>query len=93
MEFLKFSIINEKADQQIGTEEHEILINRNHIVSIKPINIMVTEGEVLKGYWIRNSNGKKYKATKIPSELESSFSHHGSSSLLDEEIEETQPLN
>ncbi len=90
MEFLKFTILNEKADQQIGVDEQVILINKNHIVSIKPINIMLTEGEVLKGYWIRNSNGKKYKATQIPSEIEAQFGTLNSNLPFDEDA---APLN
>ena len=69
MEFLKFTILDEKADQQIGIKEQAILFNRNHIVSIKPINILITGGDVLKGYWIRTTNGKKYKATSIPADI------------------------
>ena len=93
MEFLKFTILNEKADQQIGIDEQVILINKNHIVSIKPINILVAEGEVIKGYWIRNSNGKKYKATKIPNEIEASFGTLGVNLPLDDEIEDRISLN
>ena len=87
MEFLKFTILNEKADQQIGIEEQVILINRNHIVSIKPINILVSEGEVIKGFWIRNSNGKKYKATKVPMEIANEFGALNSNLPFDDEIE------
>jgi len=90
MDFLKFTILNEKADQQIGVDEQVILINKNHIVSIKPINIMLSEGEVLKGYWIRNSNGKKYKATQIPSEVEALLGTLNSNLPFEEEV---APLN
>lgn len=92
MEFLKFTILNEKADQQIGIEEQTILINRNHIVSIKPINILVSEGEVIKGYWIRNSNGKKYKATNVPMEIANEFGALNNNLPFDDEIE-TSTLN
>ena len=93
MEFLKFTILNEKADQQIGVDEQTILINRNHIVSIKPINILVSEGEVIKGFWIRNSNGKKYKATQIPAEIEAALGTIGSQLPLEEDQDETPTYN
>lgn len=93
MEFLKFTILNEKSDQQLGMEEQIILINRNHIVSIKPINILAAEGEVIKGFWIRNSNGKKYKATQIPQEIEIAFGTLGTNLPLDDDIEDSLTLN
>ncbi|MBT6324467.1 MAG: hypothetical protein HOJ35_00720 [Bdellovibrionales bacterium] len=65
---LQFHILTSNSDQKLDQEEQPILINIDHIVSIKPIK-MVIEHEVLSGYWIRTSNGKKYRATKIPSEL------------------------
>lgn len=86
MDFLKFTILNEKSDQQIGVEEQVILINKNHIVSIKPINILIGEGEVVKGHWIRNTNGKKYKATVIPAEIEAALIVTPSDSVLAQEV-------
>jgi hypothetical protein len=49
-------------------EEVEVLFNLDHIVSIKPIRI-VRHDKILNGFWIRTSNGKKYRASKIPDEL------------------------
>jgi len=45
-----------------------ILINEEHLVSIKPIKMMIND-HLLDGFWIRTSNGKKYRAIEIPSEL------------------------
>jgi hypothetical protein len=69
MKFYKFSIISEKDVQSLEDTNEDILLNAKHIVSIKPINIMTQDG-VLTGYWIRMSNGKKYRAIHIPKELE-----------------------
>ena len=62
-----FKILTE-TDQQIDFDVTPILININHIISIKPINMMVNES-LINGYWIRTSNGKKYRATDIPEAL------------------------
>lgn len=87
--FFRFNILSDDSDKQIGHEERYMLINVNHIVSIRPINIM-TEENILEGFWIRTTTGKKYRAISIPQELqvlldhppsawESSSSHHASS--------------
>lgn len=65
MHFEKFNIISERDVQALEETTETILLNLDHIVSIKPIRI-VTENGVLYGYWIRMTNGKKYRATKIP---------------------------
>lgn len=80
-----FKILHKDSDQTIDGVDYQSLINLEHIVSIKPINIMFQE-EVIKGYWIRLSNGKKYKATKIPAELEALFSSTSEVSLRSEII-------
>lgn len=72
MTFYKFTIIKESKspdgeNSQIGREEI-ILINAQHIVSIKPIRVVLKEN-LFEGYWIRLSNGKKYRALVIPIEL------------------------
>lgn len=51
--------------QSFETVYETILINRDHIVSIKPIK-MVVEERVMDGYWLRTSNGKKYRAIEVP---------------------------
>jgi len=68
MTFRKFSILDTKA-AGVGQEtEIEVLFNLDHIVSIKPIRISRPD-KLLNGFWIRTSNGKKYRASKIPDEL------------------------
>lgn len=73
MEFLKFKMIKSMDHQSIGEDYESMLINRSHVVSVKPIN-MVVDDRVLQGFWVRTSNGKKYRAIEIPSELRELFS-------------------
>ncbi|RLA64809.1 MAG: hypothetical protein DRQ88_01480 [Epsilonproteobacteria bacterium] len=68
MKFRKFKILNIEENAPIKENTIPIVFNLNHIVSVKPINILI-KGDVIKGYWIRLSNGKKYKALEIPIEL------------------------
>ena len=69
MEFLKFTILDAKyGNGSRDTSETEMLINTAHIVSIKPIRISTPE-RLINGFWIRTTNGKKYKATEIPASL------------------------
>jgi len=42
------------------------LINPDHIVSVKPIKVATETRDVIDGYWIRLSNGKKYRAIQVP---------------------------
>lgn len=64
-----FTVLKEKKDlDPAGDIEEKILLNLDHIVSLKPINIMA-KGTLIKGFWIRMSNNKKYKATLIPSTI------------------------
>ncbi len=65
MKFHKFSILDTKAAQET---EIEVLFNLDHIISIKPIRISRPD-KLLNGFWIRTTNGKKYRASKIPDEL------------------------
>lgn len=67
MEFKKFKIFNSKGSSG-PLEEVEVLFNLNHIVSIKPIRI-VRPDQLINGFWIRTTNGKKYRASMIPEEL------------------------
>ncbi|HXH76411.1 MAG TPA: hypothetical protein VNJ08_15675 [Bacteriovoracaceae bacterium] len=66
MKFKKFRILSGKSASEMG--EVEVLFNLDHIVSIKPIRIVSTD-KLLNGFWIRTSNGKKYRASSIPDEL------------------------
>lgn len=66
MNFKKFRILSQKG--QNAEEEVEVLFNLDHIVSIKPIRIVSPE-KILNGFWIRTTNGKKYRCSTIPNEL------------------------
>ena len=64
----KFTIFHSDESQRI-TQEIPILLNLDHLVSLKPIKMTAEDRKVINGYWIRMSNGKKYKAVQIPSEV------------------------
>ena len=66
MNFKKFSILSGKSPTEI--EEVEVLFNLDHIISIKPIRIARPD-KLLNGFWIRTTNGKKYRASRIPDEI------------------------
>ena len=68
MKNLKLFHILTNSDQQLEIEVTPMLINLEHIVTIKPINIMMST-ELVEGYWIRMSNGKKYRATTAPDDI------------------------
>lgn len=64
----KFRIVSPKDGQSVDNVFETLLINDDHIISLKPIR-MVVEEKLVKGYWIRTTNGKKYRAVEIPSRL------------------------
>jgi hypothetical protein len=66
--FRKFKILNTKNSSSSDLEEIEILFNLDHIISIKPIRIVKSD-KIINGFWIRTSNGKKYRASTIPNDL------------------------
>ena len=66
MKFRKFNILDTKVAGQ--ESEIEVLFNLDHIISIKPIRISRPD-KLLNGFWIRTTNGKKYRASKIPEDL------------------------
>jgi len=66
MEFLRFVILSENDQQGVAGSEQTILLNPKHIVSIKPIKLVSSDQRVLEAFWIRLTNGKKYRATQIP---------------------------
>jgi hypothetical protein len=68
MKFRKFSILDMKTTSSSSAEEVEVLFNLDHIISIKPIRISRPD-KLLNGFWIRTTNGKKYRASKIPDDL------------------------
>lgn len=65
MNLKRFTIIAHNETQQVD-EKTTILINLEHIISVKPIKLSTSNREVLEGYWIRLSNGKKYRAIQVP---------------------------
>lgn len=64
----RFKIVSPKDGQSIDNVFETLLINTDQIVSLKPIR-MVVEEKLVRGYWIRTTNGKKYRAVEIPSKL------------------------
>lgn len=64
----KFRIVSPKDGQSVDNVFETLLINDDHIISLKPIR-MVVEEKLVKGYWIRTTNGKKYRAVEIPERL------------------------
>lgn len=67
MNFRKFKVLSNK-DSGSEMEEVEVLLNLDHIISIKPIRIARPD-KLLNGFWIRITNGKKYRASSIPDDL------------------------
>jgi hypothetical protein len=88
MQFRKFTVFNSKATPQ-EAEEIEVLFNLDHIVSIKPIRISRSD-KLINGFWIRTSNGKKYRASQIPDEILSVIGekYQGTVSLLSDSDEQ-----
>jgi len=68
MNFAKFTVISQRDIQALGTTDEIILLNLDHIVSVKPIQIPMDD-KVVEGFWIRTTNGKKYRAIEIPDAL------------------------
>ncbi|MFZ8933933.1 MAG: hypothetical protein ACO20H_02155 [Bacteriovoracaceae bacterium] len=84
MEFAKFTLLSIKENEPIREREEEILLNLNHVVSIKPINIVMAE-KVMRGYWIRLTNGKKYRAIRIPFYIEDTLIRGDNKNIFIEE--------
>jgi len=72
----RFNVLNSENDQALDGIDYPILLNTDHIVSIKSINI-VHKGNIIKGFWVRMASGKKYKVTRAPDQIKN---------LLDNEI-------
>jgi hypothetical protein len=87
MEFQKFTVLNLKDHLGQEVEEVEMLFNLDHIVSIKPIRIARPD-RLLNGFWIRTTNGKKYKATEIPDSLQKLVGEKYSSSIVNFDLED-----
>ncbi len=79
---LKLFKILTDSNQQMDFDVTPILINEDHLVSIKPIKMMINEN-LLDGFWIRTSNGKKYRAIDIPEEFKKQLVMGEKKSLVD----------
>ncbi len=88
MALLKFSIVND-GDSIQSSEETNMLINSDHIVSVKPIKISRKDHHVIDGFWLRLSNGKKYKASRIPEAVKEIFSESLPSINMNDEATHT----
>lgn len=73
MNLARFKIITHNEAQQVD-ERTSILLNTDHIISVKPIKLTTVERQVIDGFWIRLTNGKKYKALQIPESIKDIFS-------------------
>ncbi len=86
MNLRPFKILNLEEAAPIKESSIPYLLNLDHIVSVKPINIsgivdlkpinILIRGNLHKGYWLRLSNGKKYRALEIPTELENMLKNY-----------------
>lgn len=65
MNLKRFTILTHNEAQR-SDERTTILINLEHIISVKPIKMSTSDREVIDGHWIRLSNGKKYRAIQVP---------------------------
>ena len=65
MKLKPFIVMSHNSAQQ-RDEKVKMLINTDHIVSVKPIKMTNTSREVIDGHWIRLTNGKKYRALQVP---------------------------
>lgn len=86
---LKLFKILTDSNQQMDFDVTPILINEDHLVSIKPIRMMINDN-LLDGYWIRTSNGKKYRAIEVPEEYKAQMNEGEKKSL--NEVLHQQPL-
>lgn len=83
----RFNVLNSENDQTLDGIDYPILLNTDHIASIKSINIM-HKGNIIKGFWIRMTSGKKYKATRVPGEIKNLLDNE--SDLSDREVNGAQ---
>ena len=94
----KFKIVSPKDGQSVDNVFETLLINTEHIISLKPIR-MVVEEKLVQGYWIRTSNGKKYRAVEIPTTIKAILEADDSDksgivlNVLSDEPSQTELLN
>lgn len=98
MSLERFKIVSPKDGQSVDNVFETLLINLDHIVSLKPIR-MVVEEKLVMGYWIRTTNGKKYRAVEIPESLKVTLGTNeidGSTTVLNvlsDDLTQTELLN
>ena len=98
MSLERFKIVSPKDGQSVDNVFETLLINVDHIVSLKPIR-MVVEEKLIKGYWIRTTNVKKYRAVEIPEKLKATLSEDDADisklalNVLSEEPTQAELLN
>lgn len=94
----RFKIVSPKDGQSVDNIFETLLINVDHIISLKPIR-MVVEEKLVMGYWIRTTNGKKYRAVEIPESLKATLGSDevdGSTTVLNvlsEDLNQSELLN
>lgn len=76
-----FKILKNESEANLEGVDCTILLNIDHITSMKKINILQA-GNIIAGYWVRLLNGKKYKATRIPKELQALFQDEKEMALM-----------
>lgn len=97
MALQRFKIVSPKDGQSVDNVFETLLINVDHIISLKPIR-MVVEEKLVKGYWIRTTNGKKYRAVEIPEQLKTLLNEdegeisHIAMSVLNEDMSQAELL-
>ena len=89
---MRFSILNTDEVNQLEGIDYPILLNTDHILSVKPIKIM-HQGNLINGHWIRTVSGKKYKATRIPQSLHEQLKDTESltNTIIDNETDRINP--
>ncbi len=81
MNLQKFKIVSPRDVQSVDNVFETLLLNINQIISVKPIK-MVIEDKVANGFWIRTTNGKKYRAIEVPSIISELLSDEEKSNAL-----------
>lgn len=98
MSLQRFKIVSPKDGQSVDNIFETLLINTEHIISLKPIRMVVDE-KLVMGYWIRTSNGKKYRAVEIPESLRISLGEDNADesttvlNVLSDDPSQTELLN
>lgn len=72
MKLERFKLYVSHDDEMNGSSSPLLVINLEHLVSVRPINIP-HNGKILRAFWIRLANGKKYKAIEVPTEVSKLF--------------------